>query len=119
MCGILALRTFLFYQWVVRPISAASWIYLVLRGLMSDWRASVTPERKVTSGTVSGRAGLGSNLSRADIAALGFYVCVADLEDELIRALGVVSVEEMRDAQGELGSFGTLQKQPAWQGRAT
>ena len=65
------------------------------------------------------RAGLGSNLSGADMEALGFYVCVADLEDELIRALGAASVEEILDAQGELGSFRTLQKQPTWQGRAT
>ena len=65
------------------------------------------------------RAGLGSNLSRADMEALGFYVCVADLEDELIRALGVACVEEILHAQGELGSFRTFQKQPAWQGRAT
>ena len=63
------------------------------------------------------RAGLGSNLTRADMESLGFYVCVADLEDELIRALGAASVEEVVDAQGELGSFRTLQKQPAWQGR--
>ena len=34
------------------------------------------------------RAGLGADLSRLDMEALGFYVCVADLEDELIRALG-------------------------------
>jgi hypothetical protein len=65
------------------------------------------------------RAGLGSNLSRADMEALGFYVCVADLEDELIRALGAACVEEILDAQGELRSFRTFQKQPAWQGRAT
>ena len=65
------------------------------------------------------RAGLGSNLSRADMEALGFYVCVADLEDELIRALGAASVEEILDAQGELGSFRTVQRQPAWQGRGT
>jgi Overcoming lysogenization defect protein-like, TOPRIM domain len=65
------------------------------------------------------RAGLGSNLSRADMEALGFYVCVADLEDELIRALGAASVEEILDAQGELGSFRTFQRQPAWQGRGT
>jgi len=65
------------------------------------------------------RAGLGPNLSRADMEALGFYVCVADLEDELIRALGAASVEEILDAQGELGSFRTFQRQPAWQGRAT
>jgi hypothetical protein len=48
---------------------------------------------------------------------LGFYVCVVDLEDELIRALGSDAVEELVAAQGHLGSFRTLQKQPAWQGR--
>jgi hypothetical protein len=34
------------------------------------------------------RAGFGSNLGRADLEALGFYVCDADLEDELVRSLG-------------------------------
>jgi hypothetical protein len=63
------------------------------------------------------RAGLGSHLTRNDMERLGFYVCVADLEDELIRALGVASVEKVVDANGDLGSFRTLQKQPAWQGR--
>jgi hypothetical protein len=63
------------------------------------------------------RAGLGSHLTRVAMERLGFYVCVADLEDELIRALGVAAVEEVVDAQGDLGSFRTLQKQPAWQGR--
>jgi hypothetical protein len=63
------------------------------------------------------RAGLGSNLTRADMEALGFYVCVADLEDELIRSLGASAVEQVVDAQGDLGSFRTLQKQPAWHGR--
>jgi hypothetical protein len=63
------------------------------------------------------RAGLGSNLTRADMEALGFYVCVADLEDELIRSLGVASVERIVDTQGELGSFRTFQKQPDQQGK--
>jgi hypothetical protein len=63
------------------------------------------------------RAGLGSDLTRAEMERLGFYVCVADLEDELIRAHGAASVEEVVDAQGELGSFRTLQKQAAWHGR--
>ena len=63
------------------------------------------------------RAGLGSNLTRAGMERLGFYVCVADLEDELIRALGAGSVQEVLDAQGDLGPFRTLQKQPAWRGR--
>jgi hypothetical protein len=48
---------------------------------------------------------------------LGFYACVADLEEELIRALGAARVLEVAEAQGDLGSFRTLQKQPAWQGR--
>ena len=65
------------------------------------------------------RAGLGSNLTRADLERLGFYMCVADLEDELIRSLGAASVERVVDAQGDLGSFRTLQKQPAWLGRTT
>ena len=63
------------------------------------------------------RAGLGSNLRRADMEALGFYVCVADLEDELIRCLGAAGVEQVVEAQGELASFRTFQQQPAWRGR--
>jgi hypothetical protein len=51
--------------------------------------------------------------------ALGFYVCVADLEDELIRCLGAAGVERVVEAQGELGSFRTFQQQPAWQGRSS
>jgi len=63
------------------------------------------------------RAGLGSDLTRAGMEQLGFYVCDADLEDELIRALGAEAVLEVVRAQGELGPFRTLQKQPAWTGR--
>jgi len=62
-------------------------------------------------------AGVGSPLTRSDMERLGFYVCVADLEDELIRALGVQAVERVIDAAGELESFRTFQKQPAWRGR--
>jgi hypothetical protein len=64
-------------------------------------------------------AGLGANLGRADMEALGFYVCVADLEDELIRCLGAAAVELVVAAQGELGSFRTFQRQPAWRGRSS
>lgn len=65
------------------------------------------------------RAGLGSDLTRVEMERLGFYVCDADLEDELIRALGAAAVEDVVDAHGDLGPFRTLQKQPAWQGRPT
>ena len=64
------------------------------------------------------RAGLGSNLTRAGMERLGFHVCVADLEDELIRALGAAAVEAVIAAQGELAKFRTFQRQPWWQGRA-
>ena len=63
------------------------------------------------------QAGFGSDLTRAELEALGFYVCDADLEDELIRCLGVAAVEQVIAARGELRSFRTLQKQPAWRGR--
>jgi hypothetical protein len=63
------------------------------------------------------RAGLGSKLARTDMEQLGFYVCVADLEDELIRSLGAAAVEAVIDAQGELELFRTFQNQPQWRGR--
>jgi hypothetical protein len=63
------------------------------------------------------RAGMGSDLTRAQMETLGFYVCVADLEDELIRSLGADSVEAIVAAQRELTSFRTFQKQPAQRGR--
>jgi hypothetical protein len=59
------------------------------------------------------RAGLGADLSRDDMEELGFYVCVQDLEHELIRSVGVAAVERVIAAEGELHSFHTFQKQPA------
>jgi len=47
----------------------------------------------------------------------GFFVCVADLEDELIRVLGVDAVLALLDRQGELRSFEILGKQPQHAGR--
>ena len=63
------------------------------------------------------RAGFPAGLTRTQMEALGFYVCVADLEDELIRALGTTAVQQLVDSQGELGSFHTFQKQPAQRAR--
>jgi hypothetical protein len=65
------------------------------------------------------RAGFGSNLTRADLERLGFYVCVADLEDELIRALGVAAVERVIEAQRELEAFRTFQREPQWRARTS
>jgi hypothetical protein len=63
------------------------------------------------------RAGLGTSLVPDDLAPLGFFVCHADLEDELIRAVGTAGVEDVVAAAGELRALRTLQKQPAQQGR--
>jgi hypothetical protein len=55
------------------------------------------------------------------LKALGpdrFFVCDADLEDELIRALGVEAVEEVIQANGDLKRLRALQQMPAWRERA-
>jgi hypothetical protein len=62
-------------------------------------------------------ARFGRPKTRADMERLGFYVCVQDLEDELIRAVGVARVEALFESQGDLGPFRTLQMQPGWRGR--
>jgi OLD-like protein len=45
------------------------------------------------------------------------YVCVKDLEDELIRALGPDRVQEVVAAQGDLETFRSFQNQVFWRGR--
>jgi hypothetical protein len=64
------------------------------------------------------RAGMGTDLTRAGLEAMGFFLCEADLEDELIRALGTAAVEAVLDAQGEIDSFRRFQAQPAQRGRS-
>lgn len=66
--------------------------------------------------TALARAGMG-NGSRTDLAAYGFGVCDADLEDELIRALGAERVLEVVRAQGHGRSFDRLRQQPAHRDR--
>jgi len=64
------------------------------------------------------RAGCGPGQSRADMETIGFYVCAADLEEELIRALGAASVEQIIHAQGDIRSWRIFQRQPAQQGQS-
>jgi hypothetical protein len=52
----------------------------------------------------------------ASVESFGFFACVADLEDELIRALGVESVERVIEAQGELASLRRFQAMPQHRG---
>jgi hypothetical protein len=50
------------------------------------------------------------------VESFGFFACVADLEDELIRALGAESVERVIEQQGELASLRRFQAMPQHRG---
>ncbi|WP_256104717.1 TOPRIM nucleotidyl transferase/hydrolase domain-containing protein [Streptomyces sp. ODS05-4] len=65
------------------------------------------------AGRESGRAGPEGAESGAE-----FFVCAADLEDELIRALGPARVAELVEAEGERRALEIFLRQPAQQGRA-
>jgi hypothetical protein len=64
------------------------------------------------------QAGLTADDSRQALQRLGFFSCDRDLEDELIRALGIAGVERVIEAQGELQSFRRLQREPAQRARS-
>jgi hypothetical protein len=86
-------------------------------------RAGLTAARPaVARPTAAGASPIGpaaapapaASLSLADfLDRLGFFVCVEDLEDELIRSLGTDRVEQVVADQGELGPLRTFSKQPA------
>jgi hypothetical protein len=63
------------------------------------------------------RIGLGEIDSREHMEGVGFFVCVADLEDELIRALGVTGVEAVIEKEGDLEKLRTFHNQPAQRDR--
>lgn len=52
-----------------------------------------------------------------DLAAYGFFVCQADLEEELIRALGTERTVHVIEQLGLGHKLATLRQQPAWQDR--
>jgi len=87
------------------------------RGLRLTGLYDAGEERFVRGGLE--RGGLGPAPGRAGLAALGFRCCERDLEDELIRALGVERMLAVVQEQGELDSFRVLQQQPAQRGRRT
>jgi hypothetical protein len=61
-------------------------------------------------------AGLRTALQPDGLSGLGFYKCSADLEDELVRALGVEAVEAVIEAAGEAHSLRLLAGMPAQRG---
>jgi hypothetical protein len=62
------------------------------------------------------RTGFGGVETAAEMAAAGFYLCTEDLEDELIRALGVPAVQQIIATEGDLASLRRFERQPAQQG---
>ncbi|MFE7506286.1 TOPRIM nucleotidyl transferase/hydrolase domain-containing protein [Promicromonospora sp. NPDC057488] len=77
----------------------------------------VAEERFVIKGL--DRVGLRPEAATTPLSAHGFFRCDRDLEDELIRALGVDGVIELITAEGELRSLERLQGQPAQRDRTT
>jgi hypothetical protein len=104
---------------VVLPIGGAHAITRYLTqfgpagaGLRLAGLCDIGEENVVRRGLAS--AGIGLPRTLGDMERLGFYVCVEDLEDELIRSIGVARVEELIGSQGDLGSLRSLQRQPEW-----
>lgn len=59
----------------------------------------------------------GARLRGPGAASGDVFVCTADLEDELIRSLGIEAVQAVVAEAGELGALRTFQQQPAQRGR--
>jgi hypothetical protein len=96
----------------VVPVGGAHAIGRFLDGVRSPARVAVLCD-------VGEEPAVVRAIARSPAEPVGLYVCDRDLEDELIRALGVEAVEALLDANGDLGPFRTLQKQAAWRGRPT
>jgi hypothetical protein len=107
---------------VVIPIGGAHGVVRVLREFGPEGRdldvaglCDVAEAESFRQGLAG--SGFGPVETVEDMTELGFHVCVEDLEDELVRALGQEALEAVLESQGDLGSFRTLQKQPEWRER--
>ncbi|MEU6521719.1 ATP-dependent endonuclease [Streptomyces sp. NPDC046924] len=99
----------------VRLLGPSPGLGLRLTGLC-DVRERPFYARALTGSAAAGSAGAGPAVAGA-AQPQRFFVCAADLEDELIRALGVARVEELVRAEGDLRALRTFLRQPAQQGR--
>lgn len=82
------------------------------RGLRLTGLYDEGEERFVRGGLERGGIAVG-----ADLAAVGFHRCRRDLEEELIRALGVERVLAVVEREGDLSHLRGLQQQPAQRDR--
>ncbi|QSZ48864.1 TOPRIM nucleotidyl transferase/hydrolase domain-containing protein [Arthrobacter sp. D5-1] len=67
---------------------------------------------------VIARALLHAGVGSGPLEERWFQVCDTDLEDELIRCLGIDAVLDVIGAEGELASFRLLQRQPSLRDRS-
>ncbi|MEM9464321.1 MAG: ATP-dependent endonuclease [Actinomycetota bacterium] len=98
---------------VVVPIGGAHAVHNLIRALgdTADIRLSgLVDDAEVDLFTAAAA-------SSPAFAAVRIHVCVRDLEDELIRAIEPAEFEALLDAEGDLGAFRTMQKQPGWRDR--
>ena len=63
------------------------------------------------------RAGHGPALDRSQMEGVGFFACVADLEDELIRAVSESDLSRLIQLEGDAQPWHTFRSQQAWHGR--
>ena len=70
------------------------------RGSASGWPVCAMPPTRTMQDALLNGQEWGTHLTRTGLEAMGFFVCEADLEDELIRALGTTAVEAVLNAQG-------------------
>jgi len=63
------------------------------------------------------RAGHGPDLDRSRLETVGFFACIADLEDELIRAVGETNLSRLVELEGDAQPWRTFRSQHAWHGR--
>jgi AAA domain, putative AbiEii toxin, Type IV TA system len=104
MGGITAVRSFV-------QLYGPTGFKIRLAGLCDE-----SEERKVLDALES--VGLGAGLTREAAELFGFFVCVRDLEEELIRALGAQLVEQIIAQNGDLAAFRIFQQQPDQRGLA-
>ncbi len=59
-------------------------------------------------------SGVGGTLTLDTMAGAGFFICQGELEDELLRAVGIPSILRIIERQGNLRRFRSMQRQLAY-----
>ncbi|HEX7265161.1 MAG TPA: TOPRIM nucleotidyl transferase/hydrolase domain-containing protein [Candidatus Dormibacteraeota bacterium] len=106
----------------VVPINGAHAISRYLRQLAADEPGAKVAglydegEEEVIRAALA-RAGYGPNLDRSELERVGFFACIADLEDELIRAAGETNLSILIEREGDAQPWRKFRSQYSWHGR--